>query len=181
MGVRGSLGVLTVLAIGMSRVSLAGAPPAPGDRMQVHAVDDTIDVRVTLEGLVGPDVQVSRLGTELRGRAFHQTVQLSWGSDRITGTVADGPVDLKVVSVGDGIRIEGLYAGLLGNLRISPHEIEGSVGACTYSLRRVGERFEGQHGCRSHPIELANVVLPASLDALPAAERAAFLVVILSH
>ncbi len=133
---------------------------------------------MTIDGdrMFGPQIEIARYGTEYRGRAFGRIVDLRSNEGLIEGSVDSERTELHLQSYPDGFVLRGLYGGHLGAIEVRADRVAGSVGTQAYDLRSPGGNscFTSGYG----PTEL---VVPASVMALPARDRAAILAIFLGR
>jgi hypothetical protein len=124
--------------------------------------------------LVGPDIQVSRTSDGgYRGFVNRSSVDLRLHDSVLEGSIANATTRLSFHEEGDVLRIEGLYAGKVGHLDISPRDIKGMLGGCHYSLDRG--RDPGLYGGTrtvDSSAQTAYVILPPWFAQVPADEAA---------
>ena len=163
----------------------AAVEPAPAEAatgyFNLRTPSTLLEVRVTPEALTGPTVQVQRTEDGLRGFAFNQTVDLRMEKNKVVGFIGSQPVELFLTTEGDKLILRGLYAGTLGRLEIGPAGVDGTVGACGYSLRQdavAGATYDGQRTCRSQ-LEPVTLALPPGLEKQPSTDVAAVLALLL--
>lgn len=158
--------------------------PETGDSAEYFVLrvpGSAAEARLSLEGISGSEVQVTRFEDSLRGRAYGATVDLYWTAEEVRGTVGGSPVDLKVIQEGNVLRIRGLYAGRTGNFTIQPGKLEGTLGGCSYGMTaEMGEVYVGSMTCGGVPTR-ANLQLPPTLAMYYPAEIAAHLAVFLAR
>jgi hypothetical protein len=131
-------------------------------------------------GLYGPNVAVARGKLSYRGNLLNRSVDLGWNTAQVFGMVDSAPTKLNWSSTGDGLRIHGLYAGKLSDLRITSQSIEGSIGGCGYSLVADRRGYVGRSTCVGGFDHLAEVTLPADLGARSEGEQVALISLLLS-
>ena len=83
----------------------------------------------------GRDVQLSRDGQNLRGRAYGKTVSLSLQDNEVGGTVGSQLARLNLETKGDVTEAQGNFAGSLTRLHLGPEAPTGTVGRCSYDLK----------------------------------------------
>jgi hypothetical protein len=132
------------------------------------------------DGITGPTIQVSWSGASLRGRADGRPIELTSEKGTITGS-APGQVNLRILPLEHGIRLQGAFAARISDLRLTAQTIEGSLGRCAYTLRASGNEYDGNRTCFGQAPEPVRVRLPARLLEQPLAQTAAELAVLLGR
>jgi len=173
---------LAILGLGLGApVGAATVTVSSQDEIQVHAGDRVVEAKIAGDKLFGAQVQVQRYGSELRGRAFNTAVQLEFNPGKVTGQVGSRPVNLQVRQNGDGVDVNGLFAGNLSNLRIRPTALSGRMGRCDYDLTLAGTHYEGWRRCDGEGVPVpASLQLPEALASLSDSEQVAILGLVLS-
>lgn len=158
------------LAPGSQHVGLRSGPYA--------GVQATLSDR----GLYGPSVLLQREPAGYRGQVLDQSVNLDWDDQRVVGLVDTGSVNLKWEwkEEDEVLQINGLYAGMLTNLKVSPESLEGTLGRCTYHLRWDGGSYFGDRACNGNLQRFTSVELPRDLASRPMGEQVALVVLIMS-
>jgi hypothetical protein len=129
---------------------LAGAPALaqPTQYLDLRTPVTALTARVTESGLSSPQLQLGITDDALRGRAFGRTVNVTLKDDRIGGIYGAGPVNLKVTENGDTLEARGTFGGQITNFKVSPKELSGTVGRCSYELKASQEdRYQGWRSC----------------------------------
>jgi len=124
--------------------------PQAGQFLRVQTAKNDVSVRISSESAVGPGVQLVRDGGAVRGRAAGQSVYLRVvkGKGELDGLVGSEPAWISSASKkGPGLRMEGTFAGGTLELDVSPKELSGTVGACTYDLDFEDEAYQGVRVC----------------------------------
>ena len=152
----------------------------PREEFVLQQPGRSFTAKVDGRGLTGPAVQLERTADGLRGSIGQQPADLQFTADRVTGLVGRLPVNLKLARTEDGMRLSGLWAGRLSNLRVSPYAIDGSLGRCGYTLHAEGNRYQGERSCGGLPAPVV-VQIPASLTQRPMGEFAASIVALLAQ
>lgn len=183
-----SKGLVLVLLIAVAgcastHETVAAEPPATSEAgyFQLRTPSSLVEVKVTPEALSGPAVQVQRTEQGFRGFAFNQTVDLRAQENKVTGFIGSRPVELFITSEDSGVVLRGTYAGTLGRLELTPEGVNGTVGACGYSLRKATvpkATYDGQRTCRTPP-EPITLTIPSALMEKPTGEMAAVLALLL--
>ena len=155
---------------------------APGD-LSLHADHGgTVEARVGVSDIVGPDVNLGRYrepeGGAMRGRAFGRAVSLELGARKVTGLVGMQPFDVSVAREGRALHLAGLVRGIPSDFRIDPLAVKGTLGRCAYELVREGTGYVGRRSCGGGT-ERVRLRLPDALACWQDEERAAALAVVL--
>jgi hypothetical protein len=156
--------------------------PDFGDYFTLRLPRDLVQAKLAGRRFYGPDLELALLPDGYRGHSLSGLIDLRPApDDRVYGTIGSVSTELYFEQTDDGFLLEGLYAGKLGTLTITPEQINGSVGGCAYDLMRGGPGgswYAGQRSCRG-AISGAQLALPAGLGSRPPAERAVLLAVFL--
>ena len=176
---------LLVLAAACGDAPGASAPEASaGDHLSVHT--DTggfVSALVTPSEVSGQDVSFGRYaeqdGRFVRGTAFGKAVYLTVAGDRTVGSFGSQPFALNVEPSADALHFTGVVNGRPSDFWFGPREIHGTVGACGYELKRVGDAYQGSSGCASSP-RMTSVEVPVSLSRWSPPELGAALAIFLS-
>jgi len=121
-------------------------------------------VQVEGNNLNSADIQLSREGNNLRGRAFGQVVFLSLDEDIVGGTVGGQLSRLHLRDKAGITEIQGNFLGSLVHLDFSPQAISGTVGRCGYDLKvNADGLYEGSRSCGGIPQRPVTLGIPASL------------------
>jgi hypothetical protein len=156
--------------------------PDFGQYFTLRTARDMVQAKLAGGRLYGPDIELSLFPDGFRGHSNSGLIDLRPSpDDRIMGTVGSVSTELYFEQTDDGFILEGLYAGRLGSLTISPERLAGSVGGCAYDLSRGGPKgtwYHGQRSCRG-AISGVQLELPATLASRSPAERAVLLAVFL--
>jgi hypothetical protein len=156
--------------------------PDFGQYFTLRTARDTVQAKLAGKRLYGPDLELALLPDGYRGHSNSGLIDLrSTTDDRIFGTIGSVSTELYFEQTEEGFLLEGLYAGRLGSLTISPERLNGSVGGCAYDLQRgspQGVYYHGQRACRG-AISGVQLELPADLPARSPADRAVLLAVFL--
>jgi hypothetical protein len=190
----GFVGLMGLFA-GCAPAAPASAPPS-GAQVDGHLVLRGLGATPTvakLEGVrfYGPDGDVERFEDGWRGRWRGEVVDLRVSDgDRITGVVHGGIADLHVVRENDHDRLQGIFGGDLGSLRMDAREIDGTIGRRgLHVVRRdgpgaAGSVYTGVAGSggairAASPVPVVDVELPAGFDGLPLVERAVWVALLI--
>ncbi len=179
----------------VSVIALAGALGACGggasNTMPREELGDYFTMRLEggsmqlkLEGnrLYGPNVEIVHDGDAFRGRAYGAVVDLRAEEGKVTGVIGSARTDLHVEG-GEGVRVhfQGLVAGQLTDIDLSPAGLTGTVGKCGHDLKPTKDdplSFNGRRAC-SGAFRFMTLVLPKALPALSPPERAVYLALLL--
>lgn len=134
--------------------------------------------------IVGPSIQLAATPEGYRGMADSMAVELRSDGKRVLGTIRDRPVDLHVSTSYDGLIARGLFAGQLGRLQASDVALKSNLGACSYELEAVGQRYQGQRACGRSGVPMAQPVtieLPPGFERLPPDRQAMLLAILLTQ
>ncbi|MCY1073485.1 hypothetical protein [Archangium lansingense] len=123
-----------------------------------------ITARVTGDSVTGPDVQLSRDGKTLRGRAFGQTVFLGLNGQELGGTVGRELTRLSFEDKGGVTHARGSFYGRLTELNLSKEALTGTVGACSYDLKATQDgSYSGSRSCGGAPERPVVLDIPPAL------------------
>jgi len=172
---------LPLLAIGLA-CSHSGPIPTSDRSLELHAGADVVSVRVDPDKIEGPTTLIKREDAGFRGHAFGTNVDVSWGGDKVTGFIGSRPVGLTISQENGGWRAQGLYGGVLSDLKVDDKGIEGRAGRCSYSLRAVGPTYyEGFRNCGGRAVVPTSLLIPDELHRRSQQELLAALPLFLSH
>jgi hypothetical protein len=161
--------------------TLEGGPESE-EYFTLRTARDTVQAMLSGRRFYGPDFELALLPDGYRGHSLSGLIDLrSSQDDRIFGTVGSVSTELYFEQTTEGFILEGLYAGRLGTLTITPERLVGSVGGCAYDLERGGPAsgwYHGQRSCRG-AISGVQLAFPAELVRRSPAERAVLLAVFL--
>lgn len=136
--------------------------------------------RFDARGLQGEHVSLVRAPRQIVGEALARPVRLELAPDEVRGVFNDQRVRLRVEPEGDALRVTGEFDGAGAAFRASPGRLEGFVGGCAFLLQSGGPNtYRGPRKCGVSRAREVSVTLPALLPALPPAERAAWLALLL--
>jgi len=174
----------------LAALALTAAPAAAGAQGVTVTSGDALEIaagerRTTaaLEGqrLRGPDVALSRTPEALRGEYLGQDVLLATSTGEVYGKIGATALTLVLSREGRAIVLEGELGRESVDLLVSPSQIRGLLGPCTYSLRAAAQSYEGWRDCngggRPEPVTLT---LPRALTADADPAIAALLSVVLA-
>lgn len=184
-----------LLALALSLTAACGTAPAaesparedifraagPNEFILLTARGELVSADIEPGRVVGPDVNLGvyaadrgRDGQTVRGVAFDQAVNVTATGQRAAGTVGAMPLELSVTRAEAGLRARGLLAGALSDYRLDERQLTGTIGRCSYELRRTGRTYEGSRSCEGQPHH-ATVLLPRGLSSWSDAALAASL------
>lgn len=146
------------LALGLLASAPVLAANSPDQYLDLRTQDRAVSLRVTEDHLSGPQLQLSFDDDAVRGQAFGRPVNLQVEDDTIRGSYGQGPVDLKVTEEGDMLEAGGTFGGQLSNFRVSPDQIAGTVGRCSYELVTKSKSRDLYTGWRTCGGKLDNAV-----------------------
>jgi hypothetical protein len=151
------------LALGLALGAL-GAARAQGEAyLYLRTPDGASSLRVTEDSLLGPDIQVTRDGDSLRGRAYGEVVFLNLGEDELGGSVGERLSRLSFEREGNTLKARGTFGGDLTRLEISPEALSGTVGPCSYDLEASEAGYTGARSCGGPPERPVVLAVPPEL------------------
>ena len=151
-----------VLTVGLLAWGPAGA--AGSQDLFLRTPGTSISATIKGDSVASPDLQLYRSSSAVRGRAFGRVVNLDLQGDQVSGLVGGQPTRLKLNSqAGGGLEAVGLLGGGLARFKLTPKEISGTVGACSYALQFTGARYEGWRSCNGQIENPVYLELPATL------------------
>ena len=121
--------------------------------------------------LLGPGIQLGLLGHSVRGRAFGAKTNLAWDADHVSGQVAGARVDLKYREADGRLVMNGIFAGNVTYLEVSPAAITGHIGEQRLALAGTDGVFTSDG---------FQIEIPEALRLRQAGERAAVLPLLLA-
>jgi hypothetical protein len=139
-----------------------------------------------LEGgeLTGPQLSLAIDQNAMRGRAYGAVVDVSLKENQVTGLFGGQQLNLQLQRhEAEGFRAQGTLAGALSDFTFTPDALEGSVGPCSYSLRRAGGglAYSGQRNCAGTRLTPTRLSFPAGFAERDWATQAAILSVMLTR
>lgn len=152
-----ALGTAALLVLGTS------AARSEDQYLFLRTPNAAITARVTENSVSGPDLQLSREGKTLRGRAFGQTVFLGLNGQELGGTVGQALTRLSFESEDGVTRARGTFHGRLAELNISEEALTGTVGACSYDLKAENGSYVGSRSCGGPPRRPVILSIPPAL------------------
>lgn len=150
----------------MAALLAAGTAAAQGEDQYLYlrTPNAAITARVTGDSVTGPDVQLSRDGKTLRGRAFGQTVFLGLNGQELGGTVGRELTRLSFENKGGVTHARGSFYGRLAELSISKEALTGTVGVCSYDLKATEDGgYSGSRSCGGPPERPVMLSIPPAL------------------
>lgn len=152
-----------VLTAGLLAWATAGA--AESQDIFLRTPGESISATVKGDSIESPDLQLYRSSSAVRGRAFGRVVNLDLKNDQVSGLVGGQPTSLKLnPQAGGGLEAVGMLGGGLSRFKLTPKEISGTVGACSYALQFTGTRYEGWRSCRGRIENPVYLELPSTLS-----------------
>jgi hypothetical protein len=151
------LGTATLLALGTSAAQ-------EGQYLSLRTPGAATTARVTGNRVSGPDLQLSRDGKTLRGRAFGQTVFLGLNGQELGGTVGRELTRLSFEDRDGVTHARGTFYGRLSELTLSAEGLTGTVGACSYDLKATEDgSYVGARSCGGPPERPVVLAIPPTL------------------
>ncbi|WP_342378164.1 hypothetical protein NVS55_02350 [Myxococcus stipitatus] len=155
--------LLTALGLLVGGSALA-APPSSNQDLTLKTRDRSLSMRVTDDNLSSSDVQLAFKHDTVRGNAFGRPVDLTEKDDVLQGTYGQKPVNLKVTDHEDTIVAVGTFGGQVSNFQVSPQQVTGTVGACSYQLLITRhDRYEGWRTCGDRKDDKVSLFIPSSI------------------
>jgi hypothetical protein len=143
--------VATALALACAHESSApssgtgGSGSGASQLFTFHSTAGSYQVTVTPTDLTSPEYQVSRTSDGLRGRVGSRPISVKTEGNKITGALGNQPVNMNVTTEGSTTRIQGLWGGTISNLTVSPQELSGRIGRCSFSMQRAQSGAPGDY------------------------------------
>ncbi|WP_160174479.1 hypothetical protein [Archangium violaceum] len=153
-------------ALGMTALLAVGTATAQGGKQYLYlrTPNAAITARVTGDSVSGPDLQLSRDGKTLRGRAFGQTVFLGLNGQELGGTVGRELTRMSFEDDNGVTRARGSFYGRLSELNLSKEELTGTVGPCSYDLKATKDgSYVGSRSCGGAPERPVILDIPPAL------------------
>jgi len=153
-------------ALGMTALLAMGTAAAQGGEQYLYlrTPNAALTARVTGDSVSSPDLQLSRDGKTLRGRAFGQTVFLGLNGQELGGTVGRELTRLSFEEKDRVTQARGSFYGRLTELNISDEELTGTVGPCSYELRVTKDgSYVGSRSCGGPPERPVVLSIPPAL------------------
>ncbi|WP_338871756.1 hypothetical protein [Myxococcus stipitatus] len=152
---------LGLLACGSA---LAATPSAKNENLDLRTRDRSLAVRVSDDLLSSPELKLSFKHDTVQGQAFGRPVNLTEKDDVLQGTYGQKPVNLKVTDHEDILLAVGTFGGQVTDLRVSPEEVSGTAGPCSYELLITRhDRYEGWRTCGDRKDNKVSLYIPSSL------------------
>jgi hypothetical protein len=152
----------------------------PGHLLTFGVGDSVGAVRVDRDGLFSRDVDLRRVGSDLRGHVGAASVRMALGPGRVTGEIGPSDIGLDVVRNSAMLQVAGRFGSRGIALDLGPRLIAGEVGPCRYDLRLQGDEYVGTVGCGTRP-QSARLKLPVALTVRDDVELAAMLTAVLAR
>ncbi|RJS27273.1 hypothetical protein DRW03_02560 [Corallococcus sp. H22C18031201] len=150
-------------------------------RLELSAPAFNVTAEVTPRNISSPELQLDLSPSAVRGQAYGQPVDLKAAGSRIQGRTGKGPVDLKLQKEPESVAANGTFGGKPSHLTLSPEELIGNVGACSYDLiAHDKHEYIGWRECADRRESPVKLIIPETLDRAPEAQRIAALSVLLS-
>jgi hypothetical protein len=155
---------------------------APPGSLVLHAESQFVHAQVTPSGIQGPQFNVTRTGTALRGTVYNRAVNVdvNTASGDIHGLLGMSPVDVHVQRDANGVRAKGLIGGYLSDFVERKDVIQGRIGGCSYDLRFVETAYQGFRNCGGSRVEQLSLQVPSTLASWSDAELTAGLALFLT-
>jgi hypothetical protein len=173
-----ALGVLA----GCAGLRASEQDPDFAQRFTHRGQDETTQARLEGDRLYGATIEVSKVAPDTyAGRLHGVPTDLRTVPGKITGSVGNLPTDLNVSSSGDALRLQGIFAGAIGTIDVTPRFIRGKIGQCSYAMTREPSSpwYVGKSVCGAKGLQFSDVALPRDLDARPLEDRAALVAMFL--
>jgi hypothetical protein len=157
---------------------------APEEQLVLRLPGASLTFKVDGRQLSGP--QTSLLWTEdaVRGFLYNRKVNLTLEEGRVTGLLDGGQLQLTLVPIpAGGVQVQGTVGNVLSSFRLTPGQLEGRIGRCSYDLRGEEDRpgyYSGSRTCPGEPFVPTNLELPSTLQVSSPAAQAALLALMLS-
>ncbi|WP_170115550.1 hypothetical protein [Melittangium boletus] len=153
-------------ALGMAVLLALGTAAAKEERsyLFLRTPNNAYTVQVEGNDLNSADIQLTREGDSLRGRAFGRVVFLNLDANTVGGT-AGGLLSRLQLRDKEGVtEIQGNFLGSLVHLDFGPQAISGTVGRCGYDLKvNADGLYEGSRSCGGIPQRPVTLGIPSSL------------------
>lgn len=166
----------SVVLAGSSLVMLiACATQRTGGELVVYANGEASSLRMVGERAWGPAAELQRFDGAYRGTLQGQVVDLHFTGDRVHGMVGSTRNDFYVSSVDGKVHVQGLVNGHISTFEVDGETIEGTVGNCSYQMKRRGpesDDYLGYRSCSSNTYPSSRVSIPEYIRALPALDQA---------
>lgn len=171
----------------LTAVTLAAAaacePPAspngPATYFTLRTEGKAVQLRLDGDRLYGPSTDISRVGEgEYRGRWKDQLADLRSKGGVIEGTIASMRTELHATRGEQGLAAQGLVAGILCNIQVTPAAYKGVVGACTYDLTKQPDGTYGGRRACGQTFSYSTLELPRTFDQLAPEEAALYLAMV---
>lgn len=117
--------------------------------------------------LEGAQAQLRWTADTVRGTAFGAPLSVGIKDHTISGIYGEQPVRLMIDRREQKLEVRGLFGGQISNFRVSPKEIEGTIGKCSYDLDAKEGSFVGWRKCGGAGQESARLSIPEPLTKLP--------------
>lgn len=150
---RSSIARLLGGALGVSLLGLVPPAGAQEDEAEVHSLrlqtpNEDLKARVTEDSVTGSGIQLTRQEDTVRGKIAGGSVYLRRKRGGLEGLLGGQSVRIVLKREEAGIvRLEGTFGGDPLELDITPEELSGTVGPCTYDLEYQDEAYQGVRTC----------------------------------
>lgn len=173
-----ALGAAALLALGTAGAQGTESAPAPVQTKPEQTTPEkakdqylflrtptaAVTLKVAGNDITGPDIQLSRQGDALRGRAFGRVVFLNLDDQKLGGTVGSSLTRLTFENKGQDLDVRGTFGGKLTHLTIGPEALNGSVGRCGYQLKANADGdYVGSRSCGGIPQQPVTLDIPPAL------------------
>lgn len=163
-----------IAALGFLALAACSAPRSPHD-LALTGNGAGLTVRIDEGRAYGPGIEVDKYEDGYRGR-WGGTISLRVEKDRIIGTRGTQPFDIHFTDEGGILTLQGMAGGTLGNLTVTPSKVDGQFAGCGFELKKTELGYEGLR-CGA---AITVLRFPEDWADRPAAERAAFLALLLT-
>jgi hypothetical protein len=168
----------------------------PGGDIELNVAGRATSARLAAGELTGPQINLALHERTMRGTAYGGEVDVSLKSNEVSGLFAGRLMSLQLQQQPPiGFRAQGNVAGGLSSFTFSPEFLEGSVGPCSYILRRAAPGgpgsatggsggalvYQGQRNCTGSRLTPTTLTLPAGFALQDGAAQAAILGVMLTR
>jgi hypothetical protein len=152
--------------LGTATLLVLGAAAAQGDvqYLYLRTPNAAITARVDGDSVSGPDLQLSRDGKTLRGRAFGRTVFLGLNGQELGGTVGSELSRLSFEEKDGVTQARGTFYGRIAELNLGKEGLTGTVGPCSYELKVNDDAiYMGSRSCGGPPERPVVLSIPPAL------------------
>ncbi len=140
-------GALGVSLLGLVLPTAAQEDEAKVQSLRLQTAKQDLKAQVTEDSVTGSGLQLKREGDTVRGKVAGDSVYLNRKRGGLEGLLGGQSVRIVPKREDGLVRLEGTFGGEPLELDISPEELSGTIGTCTYDLEYQDEAYQGVRIC----------------------------------